>query len=173
MANVASQMLSSFRCEVNVRDETAHFYLGPSLRHFLTLRPRCGRTSKGGQQMKRFYLVATTLLLSVWIYAQNTSPAAQQLNAVQTGSQGTGADRGGDTIEGCLAGSSGNFTLTDSSGKTYQLAGDTAKLTEHVGHTVRISGSEKSAGADGPAAGGSSAGATFTVQKVKMVSPNC
>ena len=102
--------------------------------------------------------------------AQGTPPSAP-LNA-QASSQATAADPE-KSIEGCLAGAGGSFTLTDSSGKTYQLAGDTAKLGEHVGHTVRISGSKKSAGADGPAAGGSSAGATFTVQKVKMVSPNC
>lgn len=118
--------------------------------------------------MKRLYLVATTLLLSVLVYAQTTSPAAQQLNPAQAGTQKTG---GGDTIEGCLAGSSGNFTLTDSSGKTYQLAGDTTKLSEHVGHTIRISGSQKSADQQG--SGGSSAQPTFTVEKVKMVSPSC
>ena len=123
--------------------------------------------------MKKLCLLAATLLVSVWVFAQGTPPSGQP-NA-QASSQATAADRGGEPIEGCLAGSGGNFTLTDSSGKTYQLAGDTAKLGEHVGHTVRISGSEKGAGADGPAAGGSSAGAqqTFTVQKVKMVSPNC
>ena len=121
--------------------------------------------------MKTLYLVAATLLLSVWVFAQTTSP--QQLNPVQTGSQATGADRGGDTIEGCLAGSAGNFTLTDSSGKTYQLAGDTAQLNEHVGHTLRISGSQKSAGGDPPSGAGSSAQPIFTVQKVKVVSPSC
>lgn len=121
--------------------------------------------------MKTLYFVAATLLLSVWAFAQTTSP--QRLNPVQTGSQETGPDRGGDTIEGCLAGSGGNFTLTDRSGKTFKLAGDTAQLSEHVGHTVRISGSQKSADADSQNRAGSSAQVTFTVQKVKMVSPSC
>jgi len=120
--------------------------------------------------MKKLCLVAAILFVSVVVFAQGTPPSAP-LKA-QAGSQATAADPE-KSIEGCLAGAGGSFTLTDSSGKTYQLAGDTAKLGEHVGHTVRISGSEKGAGADGPAAGGSSAGATFTVQKVKMVSPNC
>jgi hypothetical protein len=114
--------------------------------------------------MKTLSLVAASLLLSVWVFAQTTSP--QQLNPVQNGSQ-TG---GGDTIEGCLAGSAGSFTLTDSSGKTYQLAGDTAKLNEHVGHTLRISGSQKS---DPPSGAGSSAQPTFTVKTVKMVATSC
>jgi hypothetical protein len=119
--------------------------------------------------MKKLCLVAAILFVSVVVFAQGTPPSAP-LKA-QASSQATAADPE-KSIEGCLAGAGGSFTLTDSSGKTYQLAGDTAKLGEHVGHTVRISGSEKGAAAD---AGGSPAGAqpTFTVQKLKMVSPNC
>lgn len=117
--------------------------------------------------MKKLCLVAAILFVSVVVFAQGTPPSGQP-NA-QASSQATAADPE-KSIEGCLAGSGGNFTLTDSSGKTYQLAGDTAKLGEHVGHTVRISGSEKSAGTDAPGAG---AQPTFTVQKVKVVSPNC
>jgi hypothetical protein len=115
--------------------------------------------------MRKSYLLAATLLLSVWVFAQTAPPAGQQSNPVQAGSQG--ADRGGNAIEGCIAGAPGSFTLTDSSGKTYQLAGDTAKLNDHVGHTLLISGSQKSG------EGGSSAQPTFIVQKVKMVSSSC
>jgi hypothetical protein len=46
------------------------------------------------------------------------------------------------TIEGCLSGSAGNFTLTDNAGKTYQLQGDTSKLTDQIGHNVRIKGTQ-------------------------------
>jgi hypothetical protein len=118
--------------------------------------------------MRKSCFLAAILLLSVWAFAQTAPPAEQQSNPVQAGS---GADRAGSTIEGCLAGSGGSFTLTDSSGKTYQLDGDTAKLAEHVGHTLRISGSPKSGGGDPQ--GGASAQPTFTVQKVKMVSSSC
>jgi hypothetical protein len=112
---------------------------------------------------KSCFFLAATLLLSVWVFAQTTPPAEQQSNPVQAGSQESGA---GNAIEGCLAGSPGSFTLTDSSGKTYQLAGDTAKLNDHVGHTLLISGSQKSGGAD-------SAQPTFIVQKMKVVSSSC
>jgi len=115
--------------------------------------------------MRKLCFLAAILLLSVWAFAQTAPPAEQNSNPVQAGSQGSGADRASSTIEGCLAGSGGSFTLTDSSGKTYQLEGDTAKLAEHVGHTLRMSGSQKG--------GGSSAQPTFTVQKVKMVSSSC
>ena len=151
--------------------------------------------------MKKLYLIASILLLSsAWLVAQS-SPAQQpstsspssaypsQSSPSQSSpSQSTAPDTSqtsssGTSIEGCLAGSSGNYTLTDSSGKSWQLAGDTSKLTEHVGHQVRLTGSE--AGAAGGSASGSagssaSAGAsgssgqsTFTVQKVKMISSSC
>lgn len=120
--------------------------------------------------MRKLCFLAAILLLSVCAFAQTAPPAEQQSNPVQAASQGNGADRAGSTIEGCLAGSGGSFTLTDSSGKTYQLDGDTAKLAEHVGHTLRISGSPKSGG---DPQGGASAQPTFTVQKVKMVSSSC
>lgn len=118
--------------------------------------------------MRKSCLLAATLLLSVWVFAQTAPSAGQQSNPVLAGSQ---ADRGGNAIEGCIAGAPGSFTLTDSSGKTYQLAGDTAKLNDHVGHTLLVSGSQKSGGADPQ--GGSSAQPTFIVQKVKMVSSSC
>ena len=120
--------------------------------------------------MRKSCFLAAILLLSVWAFAQTAPPAEQQSNAAQAASQQSGTDRAGNAIEGCLAGSPGSFTLTDSSGKIYQLAGDTAKLNEHVGHTLLISGSQKG-GADPQ--GGSSAQPTFVVQKVKMVSSSC
>jgi hypothetical protein len=49
--------------------------------------------------------------------------------------------------------------LTDQSGKTWQLAGDTSKLSDHVGHQVRIMGTDNSGSASGSSSGsmGSSA----------------
>ncbi|HZD09456.1 MAG TPA: hypothetical protein VE176_14460, partial [Candidatus Limnocylindrales bacterium] len=94
-----------------------------------------------------------------------------------------------NSIEGCLSGSAGNWTLTDQSGKTYQLAGDTSKLSDHVGHQVRLMGTDNSSSASGSSSpsssspssssgatgAGSSSGAqpTFTVSKVKMISSTC
>jgi len=74
-------------------------------------------------------------------------------------------------VEGCVGGSAGSYTLTDASGKTYQLAGDTSKLAEHVGHQVQVSGTEEAgtAGAAAPAGGQQ----TLTVKKVKMLSSSC
>jgi hypothetical protein len=128
--------------------------------------------------MRKACFLAAILLLSVCAFAQTAPPAEQPpaeqpSNPAPAASQASGADRAISTIEGCLASSAGRFTLTDSSGKAYQLDGDTAKLAEHVGHTLRISGSAKNDGADPQGGGGSSAQPTFTVKGVRMVSPSC
>jgi len=148
--------------------------------------------------MRKVYLIASILLLSrVWLMAQSSptqqpsSPSSAypsqsspaQTSPAQSTSPDTSATSSGTSIEGCLAGSSGNYTLTDTAGKSWQLAGDTSKLTEHVGHQVRITGSEAGGAGDkggssasagaGAGASGSSGQSTYTVQKVKMVSSSC
>ena len=156
--------------------------------------------------MRKTYLITAILLLSaVWAVAQSTpstpqpatpdtqstspsstSPSQQPAtpdNSTATQTSQTSTDSS-TSIEGCLNGSAGNWTLTDQSGKTWQLAGDTAKLGDHVGHQVRISGSDNSGSATNPGSGagssastpgGSSSGSqpTFTVKKVKMISSSC
>jgi hypothetical protein len=85
-------------------------------------------------------------------------------------------------VQGCLSGAAGNFSLTDSSGNTYQLAGDTSKLSEHVGHKVEITGTKASAGS--PSSGTATSGGTapsggagnqqtLNVVSVKHISETC
>src|SRR5262249_42188599 len=142
--------------------------------------------------MRKLSLVAAVLLLSsAWVLAQSgtapsdqnpsssspsqtspsqtspssTSPSAQQPSQQPDTSQKPDTSQtaaGGQSVEGCVSGSAGNYTLTDASGKTYQLAGDTSKLADHVGHQVRVTGDDgggasgaASSGATGGAAGGS------------------
>ncbi len=114
--------------------------------------------------------------------APDASSTTTQTTTTQTTQ--TSSDSG-NSIEGCLNGSAGNWTLTDQSGKTYQLSGDTSKLSDHVGHQVRIMGTDNSSSASSGSTGsspsssatgaGSSSGSqpTFTVQKVKMISSSC
>jgi cytoskeletal protein RodZ len=142
--------------------------------------------------MRKVYLVTAILLLSsAWVLAQsstppvvpdnsqsvnpqnpsNTSSASQQPaipDKSETGTQASSSGQTAQTVEGCLGGATGGFTLIDSSGKTYQLAGDTSKLSEHVGHMVRITGSE-----EGGATANAGAQPTLTVKNVKMVSSSC
>lgn len=120
---------------------------------------------------------------------QPATPDSSSTTTQTTTTQTTQTSSDSSTsIEGCLSGSAGNFTLTDQSGKTYQLAGDTSKLSDHVGHQVRLMGSDNSSSASGssspnsssPSSGAGATGAsssgtqsTFTVNKVKMISSTC
>jgi len=116
-------------------------------------------------KMIKMVMLAVVLLASTaWLQAQQYPPDSSK----QTGSSQ-------NKVEGCVQGADGNFTLTDSSGTTYQLQGDTAKLTEHVGHEVLITGSTSGGASD--SANSASAGAasqpTLNVKSVKHVSKTC
>lgn len=113
--------------------------------------------------MRHGLLVLSVLLLaSLWATAQNSQQSSQTSAAGQT------------TVEGCLSGSGGSYMLTDQNGTMYQLSGDTAKLSEHVGHEVKITGTSSSGG-NGEAASGASAGAqqTLRVSTLKHISKTC
>jgi hypothetical protein len=60
--------------------------------------------------------------------------------------------------------------LIDAAGKVYQLRGDTAKLSEHIGQQASIMGIEE----QGSARGFEGATQTiFTVKKVAMIASIC
>jgi uncharacterized protein DUF5818 len=130
---------------------------------------------------KTLMLAAVLLLSAAWLQAQQdpnagSSPSSSAPSSSSQSDMSKGSSDAGGQVEGCLQGSNGNFTLTDNSGTTYTLAGDTSKLTEHVGHEVRIKGTTSGAGASGASAGaGASAGGgqTLTVESVKHVSKTC
>jgi len=116
--------------------------------------------------LKKLMLGLTLLLSAAWLQAQQYP---------QTGSGQSGSTKSSQTkVEGCLQGSNGNFTLTDSSGTTYRLQGDSSKLAEHVGHEVQITG-----GASEPSAASTGAGAsavasqTLDVKSVRHISKTC
>jgi hypothetical protein len=120
--------------------------------------------------MPKTILLALVILCSAaWTQAQDssaqTSPTA--------GQQGTASSR--TSVQGCLQGSDGNFTLTDNSGTTYMLQGDAAKLNKHVGHQVQITGSTSASSSASPTSDTSQGGSqpTLTVDKVKHISENC
>jgi hypothetical protein len=119
--------------------------------------------------MRKLFLMISVLLLGLsWAVAQDSSAGSQGSN----GSARTGAG-GQMTVEGCLSGSSGNFTLTDKNGTAYQLTGDTAKLSEHVGHEVKITGTSASADASGSQTSASGAGQALQVTSMKHISKTC
>ena len=126
--------------------------------------------------MSRIFMLALALVCSTaWLQAQDPYPQNPP-----SGSSQTGAASGQTSVQGCLQGSNGNFTLTDNSGMTYQLQGDTSKLGKHVGHEVEITGTTTSgsgaAGSSPSSSSGMSQGSsqqTLTVEKVKHMSESC
>jgi hypothetical protein len=114
--------------------------------------------------MTKILLLALTLLFSAaWLRSQDTA---------QTGSTGS-AQR---TVQGCLQGSDGNYTITEKSGRTYQLQGDASKFTAHIGHEVQIMGTTSGASATTSSMGAEATGTEqpiLTVEHVKDVSGAC
>ena len=136
--------------------------------------------------MRKTVLLSLFLLCAVWAFAQTsstpsqTTPSQTTSTTSSTTSSQTSTSTGKETkVEGCLNGSGGNYTLTDSAGKTWQLSGDTSKLAEHVGHKIEVKGTTSpSSGSSGAAAGagaGASTGSndTLNLTSMKMVSPTC
>jgi ABC-type phosphate transport system substrate-binding protein len=129
--------------------------------------------------MRQLLLLLSVLLLGAsWAAAQdNSSPTNPNSAAPSQTSSATAA--GATSVQGCLSGSSGSYTLTDKNGASYQLTGDTAKLSEHVGHEVKITGTSNSAA---PSAGGTATGTTgqpsgnsqtLEVASVKHIAKTC
>ena len=118
---------------------------------------------------KKLLLIVGLLVSAAWLQAQSQYP--------ETGSSQTEAASGQTTVQGCLQGSDGNYTLTDDTGTTYTLQGDTSKLSAHVGHEVQITGSTTAASSTTSPTTGTAAGATqqstLTVQKMKHISETC
>jgi hypothetical protein len=84
---------------------------------------------------------------------------------------------GSTALKGCLAGSDGQYTLVDQTGKSYVLSGKTDDLASHVGHQMELNGQGVEASNSSTDATGtpspSRAAATFEVSSSRMVSNEC
>jgi hypothetical protein len=140
--------------------------------------------------MRQWLLFSILLLGTSWVVAQNstnTQSGQSQTNPGYSTQSGSGqsdssAMAKGNTgtqhsVVGCLSSSNGTYTLTAKNGKTYQLMGDTSKLSDHVGHEMRVTGTMSSASAGTENAGGgmanNSAGETIEVSSFKHISKTC
>ena len=122
-------------------------------------------------RMRYLLLLSVLLLGTCWAAAQNYPSQSGSTHATSSAST---------TVEGCLSSNNGNYTLTDSHGNNIALTGDTSKLSEHVGHTVKITGitttaSTSSSGASSSGAMGqtSSSPQSIDVSSVKHISKTC
>jgi hypothetical protein len=114
---------------------------------------------------KSLLLSVLLLACATWLQAQ----AYPQSSATQADAAGA------TTVQGCLSGSEGNYTLTADSGTTYTLTGDTAKLKDHVGHEVSITGKTSGSSASSASSASSSTGAgqTLEVTSMKHIAASC
>jgi hypothetical protein len=117
--------------------------------------------------VKRILLATLILVVASWAMAQQNYP--NQTPAPSSSGQ--------TMIKGCLKRSDGGYTLTDKSGNTYQLTGDTAKLSDHVGHEVQITGKSSSESSPTSSAGSTATGAAaqraLEVGSMKHISETC
>jgi hypothetical protein len=135
--------------------------------------------------MRQIFLLVSVLILGLsWAVAQDAtqgSTSPSRGTDPNNSGQNAAGSAGQKTVTGCLSGSNGSYTLTDKHGMTYQLTGDTAKLSDHVGHEVKITGNSNSAGsaasggaaATGATPGGAGTEKTLEVSSVKHVSKTC
>ncbi len=125
--------------------------------------------------MRKIMLFLSVLLLGMsWAVAQD---ASSQASPTAAGSgQAAQSDTGQIMVEGCLGGSDGSYTLSDSNGTVYQLTGNTAKLSPHVGHEVKVTGTADSGAASTgtpSASTGDAAGHSIQVSSVKHIAKTC
>ena len=117
--------------------------------------------------MRRIVVLFSVLLLGACMAAAQDT---QDKSNPYTPTQATKDASGQMTIEGCLSGDSGNYMLSDKNGTSYKLTGDTAKLSEHVGHEVKITGTASSASASGGETASGTSGTTGASQTLEVSS---
>jgi len=120
--------------------------------------------------MHRLLILGLVLVaLSIGMQAQYSNPQSGMASGQSQNMAGT------KTVEGCLHGSNGSYTLTAKDGTMYQLSGDTAKLAEHVGHEVQITGMTSGSSADSTAgaASGETQQQTLEVKSMKHIAKTC
>ena len=80
------------------------------------------------------------------------------------------------TLQGCVQGSDGNYTLTDKYGRIYQLGNETSKPAAYVGREVQIVTSIPASVAITSTAGAEESAAqapTLMVEEMKQVAGTC
>jgi hypothetical protein len=118
--------------------------------------------------------------------APSTSESQQASpNSPSTSDQASQPSPGENSIEGCLGGSAGNYTIIDKAGTSYKLDlpanADTSVLDKHIGEEVRVSGAVANASGSGSSqnppsasAGGASASqASIKVTHISKVAATC
>jgi Protein of unknown function (DUF5818) len=126
--------------------------------------------------MRNLLLFSVLLLGTSWMAAQTTTTgqaASGQSSGYGQTQSNQGAAGNQKTVTGCLSQANGQYMLTTKKGNTYQLNGDSSELANHVGHEIKVTGTESSAGASGTANGATANGPTIDVTSMKHISKTC
>src|SRR4051812_10892590 len=112
------------------------------------------------------FLLLSVLLTATWAMAQTeqaptTSTSNPNQSQSQTPSQ-MGTTGNQISVQGCLAGSNGSYTLTDKSGNSYQLTAGNVDLSTHLGQQVQINGSAAPTAGGNPSESKGAAGTSGT-----------
>lgn len=129
--------------------------------------------------------------------SSSSQSSSTDVNTAASNTGSSGKQKGDKTIKGCIAGSSGNYTLEEKGGKKSVSLQSSQDLSAHVGHEVKLHGrweNASSASATSPSDTGSMASnnagsasstgtsgtsshahqdKTFVVDSVDMVSDQC
>ena len=123
--------------------------------------------------MRRLVLLFSVLLLGAcWAAAQDTTPSNSSKSdptSASSGQSDSASASGATSVQGCLSGSSGNYTLTDKNGNTQELWGEANKLGRLVGHKVELTGTPSIKTTDSTMQGIASSAREQHVYRVKTV----
>jgi hypothetical protein len=125
--------------------------------------------------MRNLLLFSVLLLGASWMAAQTTtgtgqSTAGQSGYGQTTHQTATGSQK---TVTGCLSESNGKYMLTEHNGTSYELMGESSKLAEHVGHEIRVTGSEAAGSGTASSTMGQNASPTLEVSSFRHISKTC
>lgn len=127
--------------------------------------------------MKRAVLLVWLLLLGgTLVRAQQGASTAQGSGQSQPDTRSTQ-----QTVRGCLSGTGTSFSLTEASGKSWQLHGDATvlnRMKEQVGHEVVVTGTPSNASASAEPVARENSGtadnlSTLLVTNVEQIAETC
>jgi hypothetical protein len=93
---------------------------------------------------KAMLLSAAITLCAAMALAQDTpsAGASSQAGSATSNAAQTNTDQNmsGNSIQGCLTGTTGNYMLTDATGATYKVQGDESQLSANLNKQVEVTG---------------------------------
>jgi hypothetical protein len=125
--------------------------------------------------MRQILMASVLLLGASWMFAQSsTTNQSGSATGSQQGYGQTSANTGTQkTVIGCLSEANGKYELTTKSGTMYDLMGDSSTLANHVGHEIKVTGTESAATGTAASDQTGEAQHSIEVSSMKHISKTC